>query len=139
MAPHYLAYFSPLVGGPAKGAKLLVDSNLDWGQDLPSLRKELERLGPVRVLLYYFGTAVPEAHGVQAEVARSGYLADWDNYDLIAVSLTKLYGPPPIGEPRLHPLKDVEPVARAGYSIVIFDAAAARQAISGDRPRSRSE
>lgn len=31
--PHHLAFFNPLVGGPAAGARYLGDSNLDWGQD----------------------------------------------------------------------------------------------------------
>lgn len=31
--PHYIAYFNELVGGPARGYRYLVDSNLDWGQD----------------------------------------------------------------------------------------------------------
>jgi hypothetical protein len=136
VAPHYLAYFSPLVGGPTNGAKLLVDSNLDWGQDLPSLRTELEGLGYSRVLLYYFGTASPEAYGVQATAAQPQHLAQWENFDAIAVSLTKLHGAPPFGEPRLHPLKNVRPIARAGYSIVIFDAATARRAMRERRCRS---
>jgi hypothetical protein len=35
--PHYLAYFNILAGGPANGWRHLVDSSLDWGQDLPGL------------------------------------------------------------------------------------------------------
>jgi hypothetical protein len=35
--PHYLAYFNVLAGGPANGWRHLVDSSLDWGQDLPGL------------------------------------------------------------------------------------------------------
>ena len=31
--PHPLTYFNVLVGGPEDGAKLVADSNLDWGQD----------------------------------------------------------------------------------------------------------
>jgi hypothetical protein len=31
--PDYLAYFNEIVGGPAQGAKLVADSNLNWGQD----------------------------------------------------------------------------------------------------------
>jgi tetratricopeptide (TPR) repeat protein len=31
--PHYLAYFCRAVGGPARGYKVAIDSNLDWGQD----------------------------------------------------------------------------------------------------------
>ena len=31
--PDYLAYFNEIVGVPAQGAKLVADSNLNWGQD----------------------------------------------------------------------------------------------------------
>src|SRR5262249_51727095 len=37
IAPHYLAYFNELAGGPSQGYRHLVDSSLDWGQDLPGL------------------------------------------------------------------------------------------------------
>lgn len=32
-APDYLTYFNELIGGPEQGAKLVADSNLNWGQD----------------------------------------------------------------------------------------------------------
>src|SRR5262249_39556935 len=32
--PHYLAYFNWVSGGPGRGSEHLIDSNLDWGQDL---------------------------------------------------------------------------------------------------------
>ena len=35
--PHHLAYFNEIAGGPANGYRHLVDSNLDWGQDLKRL------------------------------------------------------------------------------------------------------
>lgn len=68
--PHYLAYFSPLVGGPAHGYRYLVDSSLDWGQDLPALARWLEeeraggRSDPV--YLSYFGTGSPAHYGIEA-------------------------------------------------------------------------
>lgn len=34
IAPHYLAYFNEIAGGPEKGPRYFVDSNIDWGQDL---------------------------------------------------------------------------------------------------------
>src|SRR5262249_14377455 len=37
--PYDLAYFNQIAGGPAGGYKWLVDSNLDWGQDLKGLAK----------------------------------------------------------------------------------------------------
>ena len=37
IAPHPLSFFNVLAGGPSAGRELLVDSNLDWGQDLARL------------------------------------------------------------------------------------------------------
>ena len=66
--PHYLAYFSPVVGGPAEGYKHLVDSSLDWGQDLPGLKKWLaaNRRPAEPVYLSYFGTSEPDFYGIEA-------------------------------------------------------------------------
>ena len=35
--PYYLTYFNQLAGGPSGGHQYVVDSNLDWGQDLKRL------------------------------------------------------------------------------------------------------
>jgi hypothetical protein len=66
--PHQLAYFSPLAGGPTRGHLRLVDSSLDWGQDLPGLASWLgqHRRPGETVYQAYFGTADPEFHGVDA-------------------------------------------------------------------------
>lgn len=73
--PHYLAYFNPLGGGPGGGHRRLVDSNLDWGQDLPGLARWLgERRagGDDRpCFLSYFGSALPEGHGVRCRALPS--------------------------------------------------------------------
>jgi 4-amino-4-deoxy-L-arabinose transferase-like glycosyltransferase len=68
--PHYLAYFNPAAGGPDNGHRLLVDSSLDWGQDLPGLSDWLRRhnAGPdaAPVFLSYFGSGRPDYHGINA-------------------------------------------------------------------------
>jgi hypothetical protein len=71
--PHYLAYFNESVGGPANGYKHLVDSSLDWGQDLPELKTWIDRLpiGEARhsnFYLAYFGTAKPAYYGIDATI-----------------------------------------------------------------------
>ncbi|HEY4246276.1 MAG TPA: glycosyltransferase family 39 protein [Lacunisphaera sp.] len=66
--PDFLAYFSPIVGGPSEGYKHLVDSSLDWGQDLPGLKKWLNthRRENEPVYLSYFGTGEPDYYGIKA-------------------------------------------------------------------------
>ncbi|HVW22851.1 MAG TPA: glycosyltransferase family 39 protein [Opitutaceae bacterium] len=61
--PDYLAYFSPLAGGPDHGYQRLVDSSLDWGMDLPQLRDWIARHNPggrTPLFLTYFGTDDPD-------------------------------------------------------------------------------
>jgi hypothetical protein len=77
--PHYLAYFNQLAGGPAHGYQRLVDSSLDWGQDLPALKMWLDEhapAGPSRppVYLSYFGTSTPAHARIDATILES-YLA----------------------------------------------------------------
>src|SRR4051812_20421057 len=38
VAPDYLAYFNTFAGGSDSAYQHLVDSSLDWGQDLPGLK-----------------------------------------------------------------------------------------------------
>ncbi len=50
IAPHQLSYFNFAAGGPDNGHKLLVDSNLDWGQNDKFLGRYVRRLsGPVKI------------------------------------------------------------------------------------------
>jgi hypothetical protein len=73
--PHYLAYFNPIHGGPAEAYRHLVDSSLDWGQDLPGLKKWLADSGAESstspVYLSYFGTADPAYYGIRARALPS--------------------------------------------------------------------
>jgi hypothetical protein len=65
--PHYLAYFNRIAGGPANAYRHLVDSSLDWGQDLIGLSTRLRRSPPPQpVFLAYFGNAPPTAYGIDA-------------------------------------------------------------------------
>jgi len=63
--PNALAYFNPLAGGAERGAYWLADSDQDWGQGLPGLKRHLDRHGRPGLLLAYSGAADPEAHGLR--------------------------------------------------------------------------
>lgn len=66
--PQYLAYFNEFAGGAKGGRFHLLDSNLDWGQDLHELKRfvgehpEIEKFS-----LAYFGTLPPESLGLRYE------------------------------------------------------------------------
>ncbi|MGO9916845.1 MAG: ArnT family glycosyltransferase [Isosphaeraceae bacterium] len=58
--PHYLTYFNLVSGGPDRVPARLIDSNLDWGQDLVGLRDWCEKTIPGQPLgLVYFGQINP--------------------------------------------------------------------------------
>ncbi|HMD61597.1 MAG TPA: glycosyltransferase family 39 protein [Opitutaceae bacterium] len=69
ISPHYLAYFNELAGGPAEGHNHLVDSSLDWGQDLPGLKAWLDgnRRPGEAAYLAYFGTGEPMYYRINAK------------------------------------------------------------------------
>jgi len=62
--PRYLSYFNVFAGGARGGADHLVDSNIDWGQDLGRLKRWMDAQGVAQVDLAYFGTADPRAYGI---------------------------------------------------------------------------
>lgn len=57
--PNGLGYFNHVSGGPANALSYLADSNVDWGQDLPSLRRWVDANQPGPIHLYYFGNDNP--------------------------------------------------------------------------------
>jgi len=64
--PNYLAFFNEVAGGSRNGHKILLDSNLDWGQDLKSLKAWLDQRRIRKILFLYFGTAEPAYYGIDA-------------------------------------------------------------------------
>jgi hypothetical protein len=98
--PNYLAYFGAQAGGPAKGYTHLVDSSLDWGMNLPGLKRWLDTHNPggrEPVFLAYFGTDRPEYYGIKSR--RLPGFPDWRPRDVepltpgyYAISATLLQG-----------------------------------------------
>ncbi|MCX6044607.1 MAG: glycosyltransferase family 39 protein [Chloroflexi bacterium] len=131
--PHQEAFFNELAGDWYNWSNILVDSNLDWGQDLPALRQTMEQLEISEVNLAYFGKAVPERYGVRYRPLPS-YLRFVDGIELNAYNP---YQPEPgwyaisASELRLglfQPenvnlyayFRTLRPIARAGYSIYLY-------------------
>jgi hypothetical protein len=125
--PHYLAYFNQLAGGPEGGYRHLVDSNLDWGQDLKGLRGYMDREGVGRIKLSYFGTADPGQYGIPYDPLPSLAPLPSENRgsvlrkgDIVAVSATNLY-PLYVDLARLGAyLRGKTPLEKIGYSLFIY-------------------
>lgn len=125
--PHHLAYFNELAGGPAGGRRHLVDSNLDWGQDLRELASYLQRHQTGDIGLAYFGMTPPAELGIDYHIPPS-----WrPQPGWYAVSVNFVCGRPhtvrnPDGSLRSADYRefayfsDFEPVARIGYSIDVY-------------------
>ncbi len=120
--PHYLAFFNTLAGGPDRGARYVLDSNIDWGQDLKRLKRYLDANHVQSVCLQYFGTASPYYYGISAvplpftddEEGRRSV----DCVAAISVSLLNdLYLPPG----SYAWLRQRQPDAKIGHSIYVFD------------------
>jgi hypothetical protein len=66
--PNYLAYFNPMAGSPDQRWRHLVDSSLDWGQELPALADwlKIHRQPREHIFLSYFGVGDPRREGIYA-------------------------------------------------------------------------
>ncbi len=130
--PHYLAFFNALAGGPDNGWKALVDSNIDWGQDLGRLADRLDNEGIDSVWLSYFGEARPEYYGIDYRGLDSftprlmnpnarPYFPYNPAPGWYAISATTLQGVHFADHAQFAYFRDREPAAKVGYSIFLFE------------------
>lgn len=107
--PDYMAYFNELAERHPE--RVLLDSNLDWGQDLLRLSTELARRGASEVALCYFGNAEISRHGLPSprRLTPNQPTTGW-----IAISEMCLL------DPSYSWLKRYEPVGKAGRSIRLY-------------------
>ena len=146
--PHSLSYFNEVVGGPRGGHAHLINSNIDWAQDLLYLRKWLDRNPQAKPLgLAFYGGYNPRLAGIDFELPPSSepgtptpaLPAGW-----YAVSVNFLRGHSyrvinGLGETessrpsRWTHFLTREPVGMAGYSIYIYHVPPTTAAISSNR------
>jgi hypothetical protein len=120
LSPHYLAHFNELVGGPSNGYKYLVDSNLDWGQDLKHLKRYLDSQGIAEVYLSYFGTADPACYGIDFLPMPEQPPVTNAEPACYVISVTSLQGVYAGGASGAHWLAQYEPSDRVGYSMFVY-------------------
>lgn len=86
--PFYISYFSPVFGGTHQGYWYLLDSNIDWGQDLKRLATYIKKNNIENLQLLYFGKASPEYYGITAEPISENYKQGY-----VAISAQILFDP----------------------------------------------
>jgi hypothetical protein len=165
-APHWMSYFNEAAGGPLNGHKWLVDSNIDWGQDILGLKKWQDRhpeVPDLQAALFTgfdpkdiglkFRLPAPYIAGEPQTLSKDKQRAPQPGW--YAVSVCQLKGHSfsvPAGDGTwewseghfTYFLDNFEPVDRIGYSIYIYhiteaQAAAVRQRLLEDELRNMSE
>ena len=114
--PHYLSSFNGLIGGPDHGHEWLIDSNIDWGQDLKGLAQWLhERKDPL-VKMAYFGLDDRDYRNITWDELKCG-----PQPGLIAISVNRLVGFDLNDSACSAWLRGHKPIAKIGYSIFIYN------------------
>jgi 4-amino-4-deoxy-L-arabinose transferase-like glycosyltransferase len=144
ITPHWLSYFNELAGGPENGHSYLIDSNIDWGQDVFALKQwvdEHPEARPLRGVLFQMvdlaplglefkapppGPTRPPAELSPEDAARLGPRPGW-----FILSVSYLRGKLgtfagdddtqiTINHDSYRYFLEFNPVARVGYSVYIY-------------------
>ena len=110
--PDFLADFNFIAGSDP--AHALIDSNLDWGQDLGELSDTLAARNVTSLSLFYFGTTPVGAMHL-ADTVRLGGAGPASGW--VAASQTYIHG---AYAPCFAWLQELTPVARIGSSMLLY-------------------
>jgi len=130
IAPHQLAYFNELIGGPGEGYRYLSDSNIDWGQDLRGVKAYMDREKLPAIYFSYFGNVPPEVYGIryqyvpafgQLQRPTEEVLPPGMAREILAISVSNLQAVHFQDKNLFRWLYRRNPVEKIGYSIFVYD------------------
>lgn len=113
--PFYIEYFNGFAGGARNGYQYLLDSNLDWGQDVKRLQKYLADRNVDHCYLAYFGVEKAityygiQSTGVEATEARNL------QQGTLVISAMALMRPEWAWLREQH-----QPIDRVGYTLFVY-------------------
>jgi 4-amino-4-deoxy-L-arabinose transferase-like glycosyltransferase len=127
--PNFIPFFNLFAGGSRGGFRLLGESNIDWGQDLPALAAWQNRHPDRPLYLLYWGSADPRYYGIRyvnlpQSTAPADHLTPGPGRPVYAFSAVVLTNPfvresmKGLFDSVLHQ----EPIAILNGSIYIYDA-----------------
>ncbi len=126
IAPHELAYFNAIAGGAEGGYRYLVDSNLDWGQNLWDLQAWMKAHGAMHVYYAHYSPARPQVYGIPADFLppdpRAVSFTPWEpSPGLYAIGVTLLQGPYLVDVNTYAWFRAREPLTRLGYALWLYE------------------
>jgi hypothetical protein len=116
-APDFLPWFNALAG-PAP-ERIVVDSDLDWGQDLKRMADTLHARGITNPLLAYNGSTDPAAVGIERYRILRPFNPDTGWIAISVFTRTLGYWNEPTSDDFAW-LEQYEPVTRAGPSMLLY-------------------
>jgi hypothetical protein len=129
--PNYLPYSNELWGGPSKTYRVLADSNVDWGQGLPAVKRYLDTHPTTPCWLAYFGSVDPAHYDIPCKLLTVSLAGVWERpldeippviQGTVLVSATELSGQV-WGPAELNPyeqFRTVRPAACLAGSILVY-------------------
>ncbi len=116
--PKNIGYFNSLVGGSTNGQSWLLDSNLDWGQDLPKLSRWMEQNNLTTLPLAYYGWADVASFITPQNLPNNSNIADGKIiHGYAAISIGTLYN----RENSYSWWRNQKPIQRLGSSIFLYN------------------
>jgi hypothetical protein len=114
ISPYYISYFNEFIGGPKNGHKYLIDSDLDWGQDVKELRDYINQNNIKSIKMNVIG--LPDYYNIKYEKLECG-----PKEGLIVVSASRLHGFFMEDKECYLWLLNHKPIKKIGYSIFIYN------------------
>jgi hypothetical protein len=120
--PHHLAFFNSLAGGPPAGRHYLVDSNLDWGQDMLNLSRYMVQQDIPKVCMQYFGRVEPGYYGIWWDhLPNSEEVTQKGTPDCFCVASATILMDVYMQPGQFRWLRERTPDAVIGYSLFLYD------------------
>jgi len=129
--PHSMSYFNELAGGPKNGHHLLINSNVDWGQDLFYLKEKLAELGWDHIGMVYWGRYDARLAGISFHVPPRGpietippgrYAISVNHLHGYAFDVPNEHGRMTAGTQNAYSyFQQLEPVGSAAYSMLLYE------------------
>jgi len=118
IAPHFLSFFNDFVSGPENGPNILLDSNIDWGQDMNRLEQWIEK-NDLRNTAVYYSVFTTEPLGYRdIQIAA---VPCTPHPGIFVLSVNNLYDLAQNREGCFDWLRAREPTEKIGYSIFIYN------------------